>query len=47
MKDFKQTKLKQAFLTLHALREEQPTNNRLTRTALKMAMDIVEENIEQ
>jgi len=43
----KQTALKQAFLTLHALREEQPTTHRLTRTALKMAMDIVEENIEQ
>ena len=43
----KQTALKQAFLTLHALREEQHTTHRLTRTALKMAMDIVEENIEQ
>jgi len=47
MNDNKQAALKQAFLTLHALREEQPTTHRLTRTALKMAMDIVEENIEQ
>jgi len=43
----KQTELKQAWLTLHDLRQEQPTSHRLTRTALQMAMDIVQENIEQ
>ena len=41
-----QTELKQAWLTLHDLRQEQPTSYRLTRTALQMAMDIVQENIE-
>jgi len=46
MNDNKQTELKQAFLTLHSLREEQPTTHRLTRTALQMAMDIVQENID-
>ena len=46
MNDNKQTELKQAWLTLHDLRQEQPTSHRLTRTALQMAMDIVQENIE-
>lgn len=46
MNDNKQTELKQAWLTLHDLRQEQPTSNRLTRTALQMAMDIVQENID-
>ena len=42
----KQTELKQAWITLHDLRQEQPTSHRLTRTALQMAMDIVQENID-
>jgi len=46
MNDNKQTELKQAWLTLHDLRQEQPTSHRLTRTALQMAMDIVQENID-
>ncbi len=46
MNDNKQTELKQAWLTLHDLRQEQPTTHRLTRTALQMAMDIVQENIQ-
>ena len=46
MNDNKQTELKQAWLTLHDLRQEQPTSHRLTRTALQMAMDIVQENIQ-
>ena len=42
----KQTELKQAWITLHDLRQEQPTTHRLTRTALQMAMDILQENIQ-
>jgi len=34
------------WLTLNCLRNLQPTNNRLTRQALLMAMDIVQENID-
>lgn len=46
MNDNKQTELKQAWITLHDLRQEQPTTHRLTRHALQIAMDIVQENID-
>ena len=41
----KDNDLHTTWLTLNKLRNSQLTNNRLTRQALMMAMDIVQENL--